>query len=121
MKHMTDAELRQLIRDRVAEREKHHVERRRREGKTVQGWAAAVKVPFSYIPTKGQELFGAPPISSGTEEQKAAAKARRRIFVEAYRAAFAKYCAGDSEVVFPYGTWLMRKRFGVRCHPAPPS
>jgi REP element-mobilizing transposase RayT len=36
-------------------------------------------------------------------------------FLEAYRRAFAAWRAGDLEVVFPRGTYLMRVLHGVRC------
>ena len=32
-------------------------------------------------------------------------------------AALDRFVRGDRDVAFPEGTWLMRRRFGVRCEP----
>jgi len=40
-------------------------------------------------------------------------------FRQEYRAAWRRYRDGDKDVVFPYGTYLMRVRHGVNVAPAP--
>ncbi len=40
-------------------------------------------------------------------------------FAASYRDAFESWRKGQRDVVFPYGTYLMRVLHGVRCAPAP--
>ena len=42
-----------------------------------------------------------------------------RAFRAAYRTAFQAWRRGVRDVVFPFGTWLMRVVHGTRCLPAP--
>jgi len=48
-----------------------------------------------------------------------AAVGELRAFRAAYREAFEAWRQGVREVVFPFGTWLMRVVHGARCLPSP--
>lgn len=69
------------------------------------------------------EVFGAlrPRFSTkgGGKQAYLDAVARLKTFLDEYREAWTRWCAGEHEVVFPYGTWLMRVRFGARCADPP--
>ena len=43
----------------------------------------------------------------------------RQEFLEEYRKAYCTWAAGNHDVVFPAGTWLMRVRHAARCQPSP--
>jgi hypothetical protein len=46
---------------------------------------------------------------------------RNREFVAQYREARKEWLAGVGDVVFPFGTYLMRVLHGVRCAGPPPA
>ncbi len=43
----------------------------------------------------------------------------RAQFLAEYAAALERFVAGERDVIFPAGTYLMRRRYGVRCHDPP--
>jgi hypothetical protein len=45
----------------------------------------------------------------------------RKEFQAAHREARLKFCDGEREVLFPHGTFWMRRYAGVLCHPPPPT
>ena len=45
---------------------------------------------------------------------------RRADFVLAHGVARTRFLAGERDVVWPFGTWLMRVRLGLPCENAPP-
>ena len=64
--------------------------------------------------------FGIKPrVASKDTERRVTMLRRLRGFLEAYDHARQRYEAGEHQVCFPAGTWLMRHRYGVRCE-APP-
>lgn len=72
---------------------------------------------------KSHEVFGAlnprwATVGGGKEAYLRAAEEYRE-FQAAYREAWDRWVTGDRDVVFPYGTWLMRVLHGVRCAPPP--
>lgn len=72
------------------------------------------------MPAKGEELFGRrPTFSTQTEEQRRGMKRLRRQFVPDYRAALARWNAGERDVVFPAGTVRMRLRHNALTEPVP--
>ena len=59
-----------------------------------------------------------PKVSASSSAGRVAGIARWREFVRAYREAREAWVSKRRRrVEFPAGTWLMRKRFGVRCAP----
>ena len=72
---------------------------------------------------KAYEVFGdrAPTFATKNSGKSGffAAVRELRAFRAAYRTAFEAWRQGVRDVVFPYGTWLMRVVHGVPCLPAP--
>ncbi len=58
--------------------------------------------------------------SGSTEWARVEAARRSVVFKAAYVAARDAWIGGDREAVFPFGTWLMLRRFAVRCAASPP-
>jgi REP element-mobilizing transposase RayT len=56
-----------------------------------------------------------PRIAAGDRETRDAVLKKLVAFLERHREAFLRYCEGRRNAVFPYGTYLMRVRFGVAC------
>ncbi len=62
-----------------------------------------------------------PRIAAKDTAVRIAAIEARREFLHAYREAYRAWRAGNREVEFPAGTWLMCVCHGARCRPPPPS
>lgn len=117
--HRTSSELREEVRKRVADRERELIEERRGGGIEVLGWLNVVKQHYLAVPTTREPLFERRPRVTG-RCSKACSTVLEKLtrFVGAYRAALELFRAGE-QAVFPYGTLLMARRFGVECAPAP--
>jgi len=116
MERLSDVELRQLIRDKVGEREREVIAQRRRTGRRVLGMRGVFKLCYLDTPQCPRVLFGRKPRVSGTDVGRRVDKLKAILNFEAtYRRARDAWLAGDLRAVFPLGTWLMRVRFGVRC------
>jgi len=121
MNHLSDAELRQLIRDKVGERERELIAQRRQTRQKVLGMRRVLEQRYLDTPQCSRVLFATKPRVSGTDVGKRSDKLEAILnFEAAYRRARDTWLAGDHSVVFPFGTWLMRVRFGVHCVTAPP-
>ena len=86
--------------------------------------AKRVRKASPYKRAKAYEVFGALDpkwaTKGGGREAYLAEAERYRTFQAEYRVAWERRAGGESDVVFPYGTWLMRVRYGARCA-EPPS
>lgn len=119
MPHLSDTQLREFILAELDKRELQIAEERRRQGKQVVGRRRAESVHFLALPGS-EEMFARNPNVSGTHrEERQALLEVREAFLEAYRVARRAFLAGDRDVEFPYGTWLMRQRWNVCCEPVP--
>jgi hypothetical protein len=117
--HLSDTELRQHIRDRLAQREDEVANQRQRRGIRVMGRRNAEAVHYLALP-KPEEMFARNPTFSAENKKERKRLAKIYVaFVEAYRKARDLYYAsrGKADVDFPEGTFLLRKRPGVRCVP----
>jgi len=118
MPKLSNEELRAKIRKGLERRETKI--RAERKGKPVIGMKAALKIRWSTVPGKGEELFGQQPtFSTQTLAQRRAMKLLRLQFLEEYRLALARWNAGERDVVFPAGTVRMRLRHNALTEPVP--
>jgi putative transposase len=120
MLELSDAELRNHIREQLHQCERALIANRRARKWRVMGWAAATKVSCRAAPAHTEERFGTvPSYSADTKAARISAWERRRDFLERYYAAWRRFVAGEWAVIFPAGTWMMKVRFGVTCCPLP--
>ncbi len=118
MPELSDAELRARIREAVEVEEA--LVAKKRAGKPVLGMKAALKIHWSTVPKKGEELFGLnPTLSTETDGQRTGMKLLRLEFLCAYQDALDRWNAGERDVVFPAGTVRMRLRHKVKTEPIP--
>lgn len=114
----SDEELRAELRIKVAERESFFESERRRRRRRVLGMRAVKQRSFLELPAKREEMFGRRPSYSGESRPlRGTLAAARRAFLEAYAIAREAFRAGQRDVAFPEGTWLMVRRHRVRCQP----
>ena len=133
MPHLSDEELRAFILEGLDKRELElaeerrrrgikvvgHPEERRRRGIKVVGHRRAESVQYTAIP-RPEELFSRIPRVSGTHREERQALLRiHKAFLAAYAATRDAFRGGNRDVVFPYGTWMMRRIWKARCEPAP--
>jgi REP element-mobilizing transposase RayT len=115
---MSDGEVRAEILRRLDQREIELIEQRRREGRDVVGRKGVLAQRWDGSPRQAEELFGVQPRVAGRVWR--AALRQLRGFVDAYRNARERFLEGQRGVVWPFGTWAMRVRFGLPCEMAPP-
>lgn len=116
MPELSDAQLREYIRERLHERERALSDDRRARKQRVMGWAAVTKVSFRAFPGQTEERFGTvPSYSADTPAARYSAWERRREFLERYYDALRRFVGGEWTAEFPLGTWLMKIRFGAQC------
>lgn len=114
---LSDAQLRRLVRERLEKREDELIRQRRRQGRKVLGMRKVRLQPYWASPRNTEDMFRTTPSVSGRSKwARIEALARRAEFIEVYRQARDAFRAGERDVVFPHGTWLMKQRFDVRCH-----
>jgi len=116
-----DRELRAEILARLDARELELIEERRDRGTEVLGVARVLAQPWYGFPGRPEDLFGTSPGVSGKSKwARIEALQRRADFVLAHGVARTRFLAGERDVVWPFGTWLMRVRLGLPCENAPP-
>jgi hypothetical protein len=108
-----------LITEQVREAEEVHRERRRAAGKSVLGRQAVLaQKPFD-SPQSPESHFGVcPRIAAKSKWARIEAIQRSKAFVERHKAAIKSWMAGIADVLFPYGTYWMRKFARVLCDDA---
>jgi hypothetical protein len=105
-----------LVTARVRAAESEHRARRSAAGKTVLGRAAVLEQnPFD-CPGRAEARFGINPhIAAKSKWPRIEALRRSRDFLSKYRSAIKQWVAGVANVIFPFGTYWMRKFARVVC------
>ena len=117
MLHLSNEELRALIRQRLEQREQEIAQQRQRRGFTVVGWRRAQTVHYLALP-KSEEMFARnPTFAASTIAERIHLATIRRAFLKAYAIARDAYRAGNRNAIFPNGTWAMRLFHHCRCEP----
>ena len=137
---LSDDELRALIRHRVETGELALIRERAETGRSVLGMKRVLRQSWSDTPSTSRILFETAPRVSGQskwariealgrrldfEAEYAAARDKMIVLLDAAGRATRSFAArlrelaGIGDVVFPYGTYLMRRRFALCCAPEP--
>jgi putative transposase len=115
----TQAEWNELVANRVRAVEAEHRERRRAAGKSVLGREAILRQdPFDSPKSPEPHFRISPRVAAKAKWPRIEAIGRSKAFVEKYRSAIKNWMAGVADVVFPYGTYWMRKFARVVCETA---
>jgi hypothetical protein len=117
---MSSREVRDEIQRRVKIREDSAEAARASEERKVLGMRRVRLQHWNALPQTRDDMFGPTQTIAGRSHwARLEAQQRSKAFREAYRAALEAWHRGDPDVVFPWGTYLMARRFGVRCGPPP--
>jgi hypothetical protein len=119
-RELTDEEFSALLRRRLEERE---AECRREMEESGRAFLGAQRVleespfdaPRSHEPRRGLN----PRVAAKDKWRRIERLQRLASFAEAYRAAWLAFRAGVRDVLFPAGTYWLRRFLGVRCEPLP--
>jgi putative transposase len=114
--------LRRHILDRLDTRELELIRERKNSGQRVMGMRDVLKQRWQDAPHNQQRMFGTRPTVSGSSKwARMEALDRRKGFEAEYRECFEAHRAGDRDVVWPHGTWLMVQRHRLPCRPCGPG
>jgi hypothetical protein len=108
-----------LVTDRVRAKEAEHRQRRAAQGITVLGRDGILRQdPFGCPSGHAPRFQMSPQVAAKNKWARIEALLHNRGFVEKYRDAFLAHIAGLANVVFPFGTYLMKKIAKVACESA---
>jgi putative transposase len=111
-------EWRQLVTQRLREAEAHERERRIRDGKAILGRQRILDQKPSASPGDGPPDFGLNPrVAAKGKWPRIEALIRLKAFLGAYAVAIKAWLSGVADVVFPFGTFRMRRLAHVACAP----
>ena len=117
---LTDEELDRLLEERILAKEKKEREKRDADGKPFECDVTSEPPDPNSFPTSRHSPFGlAPLIGAKVKEERLAAIKRLKEFRERHREARLRFVAGETDVVFPYGTYQAARRWGALVEPAP--
>ena len=111
-----------LLADEVSKRVRRARDEMRRAGKSFLGPTMVLRQAFSARPKTPEPRRNLHPRIAGkaTEQRVRALKDLVR-FLNRYREAWVRWRNGDRNVVFPFGTYALRVREGVRCESMAPG
>ena len=99
--------------------EEAHAEAKRRGWKVMSARQAKRVSPYRASRTPEEPGRLRPHLAAGCPQVRRAGKIRLKAFRASHRECKQSWCAGDREVVFPAGTYWMKKHHGVRTEPFP--
>jgi len=116
---LTQSEWADLVSGRVRAKEADHRQRRAAKGNSVLGREHVLRQKPFDCPSGHEPRFQmSPQVAAKNKWARIEALLRNRGFIEKYRAAFLAHLAGLANVLFPFGTYWMRKIANVACEAA---
>jgi putative transposase len=117
--HLGPREWANLVTERVRAKEADHRQRRAAKGITVLGRERILRQsPFDCPAGHAPRFQMSPQVAAKNKWARIEALMRNRGFIERYRDAFVGHMAGLADVLFPFGTYWMRKFGKVACEAA---
>jgi hypothetical protein len=117
--HLSDGEVRKLILAGLRSREIRSAQARSRSGAGVLGIRGVLATPRQSTPDRSVDPLTSVPSQATSYARGLAPRADFRAFVERYRATLNRFRSGCADVIWPLGTWLMRRRYGLPIEPLP--
>jgi len=118
--HLTHEQWADKLRTAVTKQERKAAEERQRTGRRIVGRKAILRqspysCPKSCTPRRGLR----PRVATRNKWRRIELLQQNKLFVWRYREAYERRCAGDLNVLFPHGTYLLLRQGLVRCESAP--
>lgn len=111
---LSDDEARARVREKARERAHAIAKEARDAGGGFMGMRRVRKQPHDASPSTPEPRRGLRPTVAGKDrELRVSALLRYKSFLAAYRSALHDFEAGERDAIFPVGTYLMARRFGV--------
>lgn len=118
--HLSDHDYCREIARRIKVAEDKHIRRRKAAGESVCGPRRLRQIQWHWKPRKDRMWFKRrPQLATKNRLARLLAIDALKRFRERYRDALKAWHEGNKEVLFPYGTWKMRREFGALVEPAP--
>lgn len=118
---LSDEELATRIKCEIQQMEQHTRDIATREQIAFLGRKAVLRASRHQMPKRNHEMFAlSPTVAARVRKTRIDALLRSQDWQIEYAACLKKWSAGIRDVVFPFGTWLMRILHGVSVGPAPP-
>ena len=118
LEHLTAAEFASLVTKRIREREERSLNERRQTGTPVLGRRAVLKQRWSDRPTTREPRRGLDPrVAARSKWSRIEALLRNKTFRDAYAAARTSFQQGVRDVLFPAGTYWLRRFANAVCVP----
>ncbi len=118
--HLSEAELSNLILERVRFAEESLTAERRRSGSSIVGRRGVLAQRWSDRPGSREPRRAlSPRVAARSKWSRIEALLRNRTFRDAYAAARASFIGGIADVVFPPGTYWLRRFSNALCEPYP--
>jgi len=106
----------ELVRQRIDEKEQALSKDAKARGKRFLGRLKVLtQSPFGSPDSKEKRRGLDPRVAAHDKWRRIETLQRLKAFLQEDRDAWRRFVAGETDVVFPYGTYLMRIRFGVLC------
>lgn len=106
----------ELVGKAISEREEELAKKRRAEKKRVLGRRAVLRQsPFGRPKSAEPRRKLSPRVATRNKWARIEALQRLKGFLESYRDAWRRWQQGEKDVLFPYGTYALRRYAGVRC------
>jgi len=119
--HLTEQQWADKIRAAVTKQEEEAAAERAAKGTKVLGRKAILRQsPFSSPKTCAERRGLRPRVASRDKWRRIERLRANKVFQRRYREAYDRRRAGETDVVFPYGTYKLRVQGLVRCASPPP-
>jgi hypothetical protein len=110
---LSDTEARAQLRDKAREKSHAIAKQLKKDGGSFMGMKRVRKQPTNSSPDTRAPRRGIRPTVAGNKWARIEALQRNEAFLESHRDARLRFEAGERDVVFPLGTYLMVRRYGV--------
>ena len=118
--HLSHEEWADKLRTAVTEEERKAAAERQRTGRRIVGRKAILRQsPFSCPTSYAKRRRMQPRVATRNKWRRIELLQRSKRFQHRYREAYVRRCAGDLDVLFPYGSYQLVVRGLVRCAPGP--
>jgi len=118
--HLSQGDFAALLRERISDVERAAAAERAETGRSVLGRKTVLRQSFHDSPASFEPRRAMSPRIAGKNKwARIEALQRMKDWLAAYRDSWLRFASGVRDVLFPAGTYALRRHLGVCCAPAP--